>query len=162
MSQETFILSDAVKAKIDHWLKKFPQDQRRSALIPALHILQDEQNWLSTPMMDAVAAYLGVTSMEVYEVASFYSMFDLEPMGRHKIKLCGSISCDLCGAHKIGNHLKQKLGVDYGETTTDGKFTLQEVECLGACRGGPVKLLDKVYYEHLTTKEVDEILDRCE
>lgn len=157
--QEKFELSMHIRQEVDRWLKKYPPEQRQSALIPALHIVQDEQGWLSTPMMDAMAEYLKIPAINVYEVASFYGMFSLKPKGRHEINLCGSISCALRSSHELGDYIKEKLGVDYGETTSDNKFTLKEVECLGACCGGPAMLLDKKYYEHLTPEKVDDILD---
>ena len=109
--------------------------------------------------MQALAAYLDMAEIAVYEVATFYTMYELQPTGRHKISLCTNISCQLCGSEKIADHIQQKLGIGFGETTDDGKFTLREVECLGACVGAPMLLIDKQYHEHLTPAKVDAILD---
>jgi len=159
------LLTTETKAEIDKWLAKFPDERRLSAVIPALHIAQEQnEGWLSEDIMDAVADYLNIPPIAAYEVATFYNMYDLKPVGRHKIGLCCSISCVLqgAGAKKIGEHLKERLGVGFGETTKDGKFTLKHAECLGACRGGPVMLLDKDYHEDLTPEKVDAILESVE
>jgi len=153
------ILSEAVKSQIDHWLTKYPADQKQSAVIPALHILQDaNKGWLTTELMDALADYLGMPKVAVYEVASFYSMYELKPVGRHKICVCTNISCLLCGSDSVVSHLKQKLGIDWGQTTADGKFTLKQVECLAACGGAPAMQIGKDYYENLTPEKIDTIL----
>jgi len=153
-------ISDTAIAKIEKWLKKFPEDKRQSAVIPALHIVQDENNgWLSEPLLEAVADYLGMPKIKVFEVATFYNMFDLKPVGCHKIGVCNSISCHLMGSEDVLEHLEKKLQVQPGDTTKDGKFTLKEVECLGACRNGPVMFLDKQYHEELTVEKVDKIID---
>ena len=153
------ILSDEVKSQIDHWLTKYPADQKQSAVIPALHILQDaNKGWLTTELMDALADYLGMPKVAVYEVASFYSMYELKPVGRHKICVCTNISCLLCGSDSVVSHLKQKLGIDWGQTTADGKFTLKQVECLAACGGAPAMQIGKDYYENLTPEKIDTIL----
>jgi len=159
MSEVTKLSADVLK-KIDVWIAKYPEEQRQSAVIPALHIVQEAYDgWLTNELMDAVAEYLRMPNISVYEVATFYSMFELNPVGKNKISICTNISCMLRGSEDIVAHLKNKLGVDLGETTEDGKFTLKEVECLGACGGAPMMELHKKYYENLTPQKVDEILD---
>lgn len=156
----TPVMLDAkVCQKIDHWLTKFPEDQKRSAVIPALMIVQKSNGgWLSESHIEAVAAYLGLPRIAVYEVATFYTLFDLKPVGKHKLFLCTNVSCMLCGSSKIAEHLKQRLNVDFGETTHDGLFTLKEVECLGACGGAPAMQVDETYHENLTPEKIDIIL----
>ncbi len=156
------MLSQESRARIDQEIAKYPPEQRQSAVIAALHIAQDEHGWLSVPLMDYVADLLAMRPIQVYEVASFYTMYDLKPVGRHKISLCTNISCLLRGSDDIAGHLKKRLGIGFGETTPDGRFTLKEVECLAACGGAPMFLIDKTYYENLTPARVDEILDKLE
>jgi NADH-quinone oxidoreductase subunit E len=159
MSTEKITLSAQSKAEIDYWLKKFPDNQRQSALLAALHIVQEEhQGFLTEALMQAVADYLNIPAIAVYEVASFYMMYDLKPTGRHKIYLCTNISCMLRGAYDILAHLERKLKIKNGQTTKDGKFTLKEFECLGACIGAPMMQINKDYHENLTPARVDEIL----
>jgi NADH-quinone oxidoreductase subunit E len=149
-----------VRAEIDHWLAKFPADRKRSAVIAALHAVQHEQGHLPQESMDAVAGYLGIPPIQVYEVASFYSMFETKPCGRHHISVCTNISCMLCGGEDILAHLEKRLGVKVGESTADGRFYLkQEEECLAACNGAPMMMVNHVYFEHLTPAKVDQILD---
>lgn len=159
-------LTEHEREEIDHWLGKFPDTPqgRRSALIPALHIAQHGNGgWLSRERIDAVAEYLGLPPVKVYEVATFYSMFDLEPTGRHKVNVCTNISCMLRGSDDIIAHVERKLGIKLGETTPDGRITFkQEEECLAACIGAPMMLVDEVYYTDLTPEKVDEILDGLE
>ena len=157
-------LSSPVRAQIDEWIAKYPPERKQSAVLAALHIVQDENGgYLTTEVMDAVAHYLEMPPIAVYEVASFYSMFDLKPVGRHKISICTNISCMLCGSDEIVRYVEQKLGARLGETTADGKFTLHiEEECLAACGGGPMMAVDGHYYENLTPARVDEILDALE
>jgi NADH-quinone oxidoreductase subunit E len=154
-------LSASAKAAIDRWLAKYPKQQRRSAVIAALTIAQDENGgWLTTELMDAVADYLDIPRVAVYEVGTFYSMFDLEPVGRHKISVCTNISCMLCGADDIVEHIERRLGIRLGQTTPDGRITLKvEEECLAACGGGPMMTVDGHYYERLTPETIDQILD---
>lgn len=153
------LFNDSLREKLDLWVAKYPAGQEQSALIPCLHILQDANGgWLSQAIMDALAVYLSVPAISVYEVATFYTMFELEPVGKHKISVCTNISCMLCGSEEIMDHLQSKLKIKPGQTTDDGLFTLKEVECLGACVGAPMLLLDKQYHEHLTPEKIDQIL----
>ncbi len=153
-------LSAHVREEIDHWLAKFPADRKRSAVISALHAVQHEQGHLPQASMDAVAEYLGIPPIQVYEVASFYSMFETRPCGRHHISVCTNISCMLCGGEDILSHLEKRLGIKVGESTPDGRFFLkQEEECLAACNGAPMMMVNHVYFEHLTPAKVDQILD---
>ncbi|BBB15323.1 NADH dehydrogenase subunit E [Candidatus Rickettsiella viridis] len=157
------ILSESVKADINKWTKKFPPERRQSAVLPALTLVQDaNQGYLSRELIDAVADYLHMSRVTAYEVATFYSMYELKPVGRHKIGVCTNVSCMLRGCDKIVKHLKDRLQINFGETTADGQFTLKEVECLGACANAPVVHIGQRYYEDLTPKKIDEILDSCD
>jgi NADH-quinone oxidoreductase subunit E len=156
------MLSKESLAKIDREIAKYPPDRKQSAVLAALTVAQDEHGWLSEPLMDYVAGLLGMRPIQVYEVATFYSMYELKPVGRHKISVCTNVSCMLCGSDEIAAHLKRKLGIGFGETTADGRFTLKEVECLAACGGAPMFMVDKTYYENLTPGRVDEILDKLD
>lgn len=148
-----------IRTQLDSWIAKYPADQSQSAVIPCLHILQDNHDgWISKPLMKALAEYLNMAEISVFEVATFYSMFYLQPVGRHKINVCTNISCLLCGSEKIVEYLQKKLRIELGETTEDGKFTLREVECLGACVGAPMLQLDRQYHEHLTAEKIDALL----
>jgi NADH-quinone oxidoreductase subunit E len=153
-------ISPHAREEIDAWLAKYPAERRRSALLPALSIVQEENGgWLSTGLMDAVAEYLGLPPIAVYEVASFYSMYELEPVGRHKVSVCNNISCMLGGADDIVRHIERKYGVKVGGTTADGRFTLKrEEECLAACCGAPMMAVDGHYHENLTPEKVDAVL----
>jgi len=153
------MLSDPSLARIDRELAKYPPGRRQSALPAALRIAQDEFGWLSPETIEFVAGVIGVPAVRAWEVATFYTMYDLKPVGKHKISLCTNISCMLRGADEIAAHLKRKLGVDFGQTTADGQFTLREVECLAACAGAPMMQLDRDYHENLTPGRVDEILE---
>lgn len=157
------ILSQNVRSQIDAWIKKYPADQKQSAVLSALTIVQTENGgYLTQDLMDAVAAYLGMPKIAVYEVATFYSMFELEPVGKYKICVCTSVSCMLCGSEEIVAHLKEKLGITFGETTADGKFTLKSVECLAACGSAPAMQIGPTYYENLSCQTVDDILASLE
>jgi NADH-quinone oxidoreductase subunit E len=156
--QKAFELSAEMRAEIDRWIAKYPAERRASAVMAALRIVQEHHQWLTPERMDAVAAYLDMPAIAVYEVATFYSMYDLKPTGKHKICVCTNISCMLNGADHIVAHLEKQLGIKLGETTADGRFTLKEVECLGACCGAPMMQVDKTYHEFLTPEKVDEIL----
>ena len=154
------LISDQSRADIDRWIKKYPKEQKRSAVMSALRIVQDQNNgYLTNDLMDAVAEYLDLPSIAVYEVATFYSMYELEPVGRHKICLCTNISCMLCGSDNIVEHLTQRLGITMGQTTPDGRFTLKEVECLGACVEAPMFQIGNTYYGNLTADKIDKILE---
>jgi NADH-quinone oxidoreductase subunit E len=158
------MLSDHVREEIDRWVEQFPQGRQRSAVIAALHAAQHENGGYLTPeIMDAVADYLDLPPIQVYEVAAFYSMFETKPVGKHSVSICTNISCMLRGADDIVDHVERKLGIKTGESTPDGKFYLKlEEECLAACCGAPMMMVDHVYYENLTTDAVDEILDGIE
>lgn len=158
------LLTEHTRSEIDMWLGKYPEDRKQSAVLAALTAAQHQNaGFLTTDLMDAVAAYLGMSDIAVYEVASFYSMFETVPVGRHSISVCTNISCMLMGSDKIVNHLEKKLGVKTGESTEDGKFYIKrEEECLAACCGGPMMMIDHKYYENLTPEKVDEILDELE
>jgi NADH-quinone oxidoreductase subunit E len=155
------VLSAHVREEIDRWVAKFPPGRQRSAVISALHAAQHENGgYLTVPIMDAVAAYLDLAPIEVYEVATFYSMFETKPVGRHSISVCTNISCMLRGSAEIVGHIENKLGIRTGESTPDGRFYLKrEEECLAACCGAPMMMIDHVYHENLTTEKVDEVLD---
>ena len=135
-------LSPAALARIDQAVAKYPSDQKQSAVMAALTIAQDEKGWLSTAAMDFVAQYLGMPPIAVYEVASFYTMYDLKPVGKCKLAICTNLPCALQGATVAAEHLKQKLGIQFGETSADGVFTLKEAECMGACGDAPVLLVN--------------------
>ena len=154
-------LSDHVREEIDRWVSKFPADRKRSAVISALHAVQHEnKGFLTTDLMDAVAAYLELPNIYVYEVASFYSMFETKPVGRHHISVCTNISCMLRGSQDVVDHVEQKLGIKTGESTPDGRIYLKcEEECLAACTGAPMMMVDHVYHENLTPQIIDKILD---
>lgn len=154
-------LSTHAKLEIDKWLSKYPSDRKQSAVLAALREVQHEnEGYLTTELMDAVAEYLNIPNIAVYEVASFYSMYELKPCGKHSISVCTNISCMLRGADKILAHIEQKLGIKIGESTPDGQFHLkQEEECLAACSYAPMMQIDHVYYENLTPDKIDAILD---
>jgi NADH-quinone oxidoreductase subunit E len=154
-------LSAHVRDEIERWVAKFPEGRQRSAVISALHAAQHENEGYLTPeIMNAVAAYLDMAPIEVYEVAAFYSMFETKPVGKHSISVCTNISCMLRGLAEIVEHIENKLGIETGESTPDGKFYLKrEEECLAACCGAPMMMVDHVYHEDLTIEKVDEILD---
>lgn len=155
-------LSEHARHEIDSWLAKFPPERKRSAVLAALRTVQHDNNgYLTQASMDAVAAYLGLPPVQVYEVATFYSMFETKPVGRHHISVCTNISCMLCGGEEILQHVEKRLGIKVGESTLDGRFFLKrEEECLAACNNAPMMMVDHVYFENLTTDAVDEILDR--
>ena len=154
-------LSDATRARIEEWLARFPADRRRSAVIQALIAAQEQnQGFLTDELIAAVAKYIGIPPVWAYEVASFYSMFETKPCGRHHISVCTNISCMLCGGEEILGHVEKRLGIKVGESTPDGRFFLKkEEECLAACNGAPMMMVDHVYFENLTPETVDRILD---
>jgi len=157
------LVSAESKAEIDRWISQYPADQKQSAVMAALRIAQDNNGGsLTTESMDAVADYLAMPRVSVYEVATFYSMYELKPVGKHKISVCTNVSCMLLGSDDIVGHLQQRLGIKLGETREDGKFTLKEVECLGACGGAPMFQIANQYYENLTPQRIDDILNSLE
>ena len=158
------LLNDHTLAEIDHWVSRFPPEHKRSAVLQALVAVQHQnQGFLTNDLMDAVAEYLGMSPIHVYEVASFYSMFETKPVARHNVAICTNISCMLMGSESIVEHVESKLGIKIGESTEDGRIYLKcEEECLAACAGGPMMQVDHVYHERLTPEKVDEILDALE
>jgi len=158
------LLSDNVREEIDRWTARFPEGKQRSAVISALHAVQHENGgYLTAELMNAVAEYLSLPTIHVYEVATFYSMFQTKPVGRHNVAICTNVSCMLCGADDIVQHVEVKLGIKLGESTEDGRIYLkQEEECLAACCGAPMMMVDHKYHEDLSKKKVDEILDALE
>lgn len=156
------LLSAHARVVIDEWLTKYPAEHKQSALLAALREVQHENHgYLTVALMDAVAAYLHLPRIAVYEVASFYSMFETKKVGHHSISVCTNVSCMLRGGEALLAHVENRLGIKVGESTPDGRFYLkQEEECLAACCGAPMLMVDHVYYEHLTPERVDEILAR--
>ena len=153
-------LSSASLQEIDKEVAKYPSDQKQSAVMSALVIAQDEKGWLSTEVMDAVAEYLGMPPVAVYEVASFYTMYNLKPTGKYKLTLCTCLPCGLQGSLAAADHLRQKLGIDFNETTHDGRFTLKEGECMGACAMAPVLLVNnKKMCDYMSNDKIDQLLD---
>jgi len=155
-------LSDASLAEIDRELTKYPQDRRQSAVMAALRIAQEEHGWVSQEIMQLIADYLEIAPIHVYEVATFYSMYERKPVGQHKICVCTNVSCLLCGSGGVLDHLNSKLGIGPGETTADGRITIKEVECLGACGGAPMMQVNKDYHEFLTAEKIDRILEELD
>jgi NADH-quinone oxidoreductase subunit E len=154
------LVSKQAMSEIDQWVEKYPAEQKQSAVMAALRVVQDENNgYLTQELMDAVAHYLEMPRIAVYEVASFYSMYEHEPVGKHKICVCNSVSCMLNSSESLIKHLENKLGVKVGEVTSDGRFSIKKVECLGACIGAPAVMIGKKYYENLTPEKIDKILD---
>ena len=153
------VLSPEALAKIDRAAAKYPPDKRQSAVMAALTIAQDEKGWLATETLDFVAHYLGMPPIAVYEVASFYTMYDIKPRGKYKLALCTNLPCALQGATAAAAHLKKTLGVDFNETTADGLFTLKEGECFGACADAPVLLVNnKKMLSFMTPEKIDRWL----
>ena len=155
------VLSDATRAHIDHWLAKFPPDKKRSAVLQGLHAAQEQNGgWLSDEIIAGVARYLGLPPVWAYEVATFYSMFETEKVGRHNVAFCTNISCWLNGAQDLVAHAEKKLGCKLGESTADGRIYLKrEEECVAACCGAPVVVINGHYHEKLDAAKVDELLD---
>ncbi len=157
-------LSAHAREEIDRWVARFPDGRQRSAVISALRVVQhDNEGYLTPALMDAVAEYLGLSKVQVYEVATFYSMFETTPVGRHHVSVCTNVSCMLRGGEEILAHLEQKLGIRVGESTPDGRiFLKREEECLAACCGAPMMMVDHVYHEHLTSDRVDQIIEELD
>ena len=156
------MLSEASLRKIDREIAKYPADRKQSAVMAALAIAQDEKGWLAKETIEFVAHYLDMAPVAVYEVASFYNMYDLEPVGRHKLTVCTNLPCALSGGVHAAEYLKQKLGVGFNETTPDGRFTLKEGECLGACGDAPVLLHNnKRMCSFMTPPQIDKLIEEC-
>ena len=154
--------SEEKMAKAREIIARYPEGRQKSALLPLLHLAQEEnEGWLSVEAMDYVAELLQLKSIEVYEVATFYSMYNLKPVGRHVFEVCQTGPCMLNGSDEIIEYIKQKLGINIGETTPDGMFTLKTVECLGACGYAPMMQMGKHYKEHLPPEKVDQIIEEC-
>ncbi len=154
-------LSEHVTSEMDRWIARFPEDQKRSAVIGALHAAQHENHgYVTVVQMDAIAAYLDLEPIKVYEVATFYSMFETEKVGRNNVAICTNVSCMLRGGEELLAHVENKLGIQAGESTDDGRIYLKrEEECLAACCGAPMMMVNHVYHENLTTETVEKILD---
>jgi NADH-quinone oxidoreductase subunit E len=153
-------LSQSAIVEIKRLITKYPDGKQKSALIPALHVAQiDNSNWLSAEIMDEVAGLLNILPIEVYEVATFYSMFNMKPVGKYLLEVCQTGPCMVSGADEIIDYIKQKLNIGIGETTTDGRFTLKTVECLGACGYAPMMQLGEHYREHLTKEKIDKMVN---
>jgi NADH-quinone oxidoreductase subunit E len=158
---KTGLLTEHTRREIDHWVAKFPPGRQRSAVLSALRAAQEQNEGYLTPeLLEAVAEYLSLPVVQVYEVATFYSMFELHPCGRHHVSICTNISCMLRGAEALVAHAERKLGIRLGESTPDRRiFLKREEECLAACTGAPMMMVDHVFHEHLTPEKVDRILD---
>lgn len=146
--------------EIDTWIAKYPVDQKQSAVMSALRIVQEEHGYLTPHMMDAIAVYLGMPPVAVYEVASFYTMYEHKPIGRNLISVCTNISCKLRDSASVVAELQTRLGIKLGDTTSDGRFTIRSVECLGACVNAPMMQVNKDYHENLTAVKIEEILEQ--
>ncbi len=156
------ISADAI-ADVERWIAKYPTEQRQSAVMAALRIAQEVNGgWLTDEHIEAVADHLNMPPIAAYEVATFYSMYEREQIGKHKISVCTNISCMLRGSDEVVSHLENKLGIKLGETTKDGRFTLKEVECLGACVNAPMLQIAKEYHERLTPEIIDGILEQLD
>ena len=156
------MLSEDALKKIDREVSKYPADQKQSAAMSALRIAQAEKGWLAKETIAEVAQVLGMAPMAVYEVASFYNMYDLHPVGKYKLTVCTNLPCALSGGVHAAEYVKQKLGIDFNETTADGKFTLKEGECMGACGDSPVMLVNNIHMKSfMTPEEIDKLLAEC-
>ncbi|TWP25285.1 NAD(P)H-dependent oxidoreductase subunit E [Apibacter muscae] len=159
---EKIVFSDQSLKKVHEIIARYPEGKQKSALIPVLHLAQKEfGGWLDVPVMDYVASLLNITSIEVYEVATFYTMFNMKPVGKYVLEVCRTGPCMLNGSDGIIEYIKEKLQIKEGETTKDGLFTLKPAECLGACGYAPMMQMGKFYHEHLTKEKVDEIIELC-
>jgi len=165
LKRKSDLLSHHEREEIENWLQRYPADKRQSALLAALRAVMHEDHYLSVEKMDAVADYIGIPEIAVYEVASFYSMFEMDKKSaaKYSISICTNVSCMLCGSDQILAHVENKLGIKLGEATADGKFFIKvEEECLAACSSAPMMQVNHVYHTHLTPEKVDEILDGLE
>lgn len=152
-------LSENTRRIIDEWIKRYPPEHKRSGVFEALRVVQEEIGGsLTVPYMDAIAEHLGMPNIAVYEVATFFTMYRLSPVGRHVLEICTNVSCMLNGSQELAAHVKKRLGIDWNETTADNRVTLKEVECLGACVNAPACQLGKKYLENMTPEKIDEIL----
>ena len=162
MSETTITFKPEVLDNVNKIIARYPEGRQKSALIPILHIAQKEfGGWLDVPVMDYIAKLLSIRNIEVYEVATFYTMFNMKPVGKYVLEVCRTGPCMTRGSEKILDHIRKKLNIKDGETTEDGLFTLKSAECLGACGYAPMMQLGKFYHENLTIEKVDEILDLC-
>ena len=162
MTKSNQMLSPEALRRIDREIAKYPADQKQSAVMAALVIAQDEQGWLPQEAIAAVAAYLDMAPIAVYEVASFYNMYDLHPVGKYKITVCTNLPCALSGGVHAADYVKEKLGIDFNETTADGRFTLKEGECMGACGDAPVMLVNnKRMCSFMLPEQIDKLLAEC-
>jgi NADH-quinone oxidoreductase subunit E len=161
MGEKVRVLSEHTRHEIDEWIGRFPTGKQRSAVLSALRFAQEQNNgYLTAEFMDGVAEYLQLPPVQVYEVATFYSMFETHPCGRHHVSICTNISCMLNGAEDLVAHCERKLGIKLGESTPDGRIFLKnEEECLAACTGAPMMMVDHVFHEYLTPEKVDKVLD---
>jgi len=156
------MLSQESLSRIDREIAKYPADQKQSAVMAGLRIAQEQHGWLSREAIEAVAAHLEMSPMAVYEVATFYNMYDLAPVGKYKITVCTNLPCALSGGVHAADYVKHKLGIDFNETTADGKFTLKEGECMGACGDAPVMLVNNVHMRSfMTPEEIDKLIGEC-
>jgi NADH-quinone oxidoreductase subunit E len=157
------MLSAESLKKIDREIAKYPPERKQSAVMSALIVAQDEKGWLSPEVMDFVAGYLGMPAVLVYEVASFYTMYNLKPVGRHKLTICTNLPCGLQGALDAADHLCGRLGIGFNETTADGRFTLKEGECMGACAMAPVVLVNnKKMHDYMTNEKLDQLIEKLQ
>lgn len=156
------MLSQESLTRIDREIAKYPAGQQQSAVMAALRIAQEERGWLAGDTIEFVAGYLGMPAIAAYEVASFYNMYDLQPVGKYKLTVCTNLPCALSGGVHAADYLKEKLGIDFNETTPDGKFTLKEGECMGACGDAPVMLVNSIRMRSfMTPEEIDRLLEEC-
>lgn len=154
-----FMSAEAMQ-DINDWIAKYPKDEKQSAVMSTLRIVQEQHGHLTPELLNAVAEYLDMPAVAVYEVVTFYTMYQQQPVGKHSINVCTNISCKLRKSAEIVKYLEKKLAIKLGETTIDGRFTLRSVECLGACTNAPMMQLDKDYHENLTPESIDAILDQ--
>ena len=156
------MFSAETRQKFDREVAKYPAEQKQSAVMACLALAQEEQGWLPPEVIEAVAGYLGMPPMAAYEVASFYNMYDLKPVGKYKITVCTNLPCALSGGYHAGEYVQKKLGIGYGETTADGKFTLKEGECMGACGDAPVMIVNnRSMCSHMHPEQIDKLLEEC-
>lgn len=159
---ETIAFKPETLEQVKKIIARYPEGRQKSALIPILHLAQKEfDGWLDVPVMDYVAKILSIKPIEVYEVATFYTMFNMKPVGKYVLEVCRTGPCTLNGSNEIIKYIEEKLGIKPGETTPDGMFTLKPAECLGACGYAPMMQLGKFYHEHLTKEKIDRLIEEC-